>query len=424
MRALVVAVVSFPLLATGPAVLNPDGAWCWFQDDRAVVHGGKLSVSSITRAGQVQITTWDFKTGALNVATLRSNFDRDDHNAAGLLLRHDGRLMAFYARHNREPLMYHRLAARPGDAADWEPEQSYDGGLTDRFTYANPFQLASENNRIYNFWRGKDFNPTWSASDDGGRSWRPAANHIYFRKGERPYVKYASNGVDTIHFVFTEGHPNRPYKTSLYHAFYRRGGLYRSDGTFIRKLEERPVTPAEATRIYDGENTETGEAWVWDVALDRSGRPVVVYSTHPSPEDHRYRYARWNGKAWDDRQIAFAGRRLYKAEGYYSGGIALDPDDLRVVYLSSNVNIRDGQPSSGGRYEIYRGSTRDGGHSWKWRPLTTGSSHDNLRPIVPPRHPKGVFVLWFRGVYRAYTDYETEVVAYTDAKLPLQGARP
>ena len=131
--------------------------------------------------------------------------------------------------------------------------------------------------------------------------------------------------------------------------------------------------------------------------------------------DHRYRYARWNGKNWEDHQIAFAGKRLYEKEKFYSGGICLDPDDTAIVYLSSDVDIQTGRPNASGHWEIYRGVTGDGGKHWTWRPLTSNSRRDNLRPIVPAGHPPGTFVLWLRGVYRAYTDYEEEVVAYTDS---------
>jgi hypothetical protein len=410
-------VLPAPAAPPEPVLLNPDGAWCWFQDERALVYDGKLTAGSITRSGDVQVTTWNFETGLIGIKTLRPALQADDHNVPGLLLRQDGRLMAFYTAHGNLRRMFYRVSARPRDAAEWEPEESFDAGVTDGFTYANPFQLASEGGRLYFFWRGKDWNPTWSSSRDNGKTWTPGANHIYYKKGERPYVKYASNGADTIHFVFTDGHPNRDYRNSLYHAYYRKGGLYRSDGTLIRKLAQGPVEPREATRVYDGTNPETGEAWVWDIHLDRFGNPVVVYSSHPSPMDHRYRYARWNGKTWEDRQIAYAGKRLYEREGYYSGGICLDPDDLNTVYLSSGVRIGDGKPNPSGRYEIYRGVTGDRGRTWTWQALTVDSTRDNLRPIVPAGHPGKTFVLWYRGTYHTYTRYETEVVAYTDAKL-------
>jgi hypothetical protein len=408
-----------------PIVLNPDGAWCWFQDERALVYDRKLSVASVDRSGDVQVTTWDFAKGALGIATLHPNFERDDHDTAGLLYREDQHLMAFYTHHDGpggRRQMFYRVTRRPNDAGEWEPERSFDAGVHDGFTYANPFQLREERGRIYLFWRALDFNPTWTSSDDNGVTWRPGANHIYWKKNERPYVKYASNGTGTIHFAFTEAHPDRPLRTSLYHAFYRAGNLYRSDGSFVRRLADGPVRPEEATRIYDG-NAETGKAWVWDLHLDKSGRPVVVYSTHVSPTDHRYRYARWTGSGWEDHQIAFAGKRLYAKEAYYSGGICLDPDAVGVVYLSSDVRIETGRPNASGHYEIYRGTTADGGKTWRWTALTADSRQDNLRPIVPARHPAGTFVLWFRGTYRSYVDWDTEVVAYTDANVRRPAAR-
>ena len=409
------------LYAAEPVVLNPDGAWCWFQDERALVYDGKLTFASISSQGSVQATTWEFKTGQVGIFNLREKFQIDDHNVPGLLLRSDGRLMAFYTWHGgpaarRE--MFVRETVRPKDPSDWTPERSFDAQSPNGFSYANPFQLSAEMGRIYLFWRSIQFNPTWSASDDLGRTWRKAANHIFYKDGERPYVKYASSGADTIHFAFTDGHPDRSFKTSLWHAYYRKGGLYKSDGTFVRKLEDGPIQISEATQIYDGVNSPTGEAWVWDLHLDKAGRPVVVYSSHPDPMDHRYRYARWDGKVWRDQQIAYAGTRLYKGQEYYSGGICLDPDDLNVVYLSSDVDIHTGKPNGSGHREIYRGVTRTGGNAWAWQPVTTGSKLDNLRPIVPAGHPGKTFVLWYRGRYEAYTKFETEVVAYTDAELP------
>ncbi len=397
--------------AAAPVVLNPDGAWCWFQDERALVFDDTLAVASITHDGNVQVTTWDLKGGGTAVHTLRTGFQRDDHNVPGLLMRQDGRLMAFYTEHSRLRQMFYRVSKRPRDAAEWEAEQSFDAGVQDGFTYANPFQLGGERNRIYFFWRARDRNPTWTSSDDNGKTWRAGANHIYFQKGERPYVKYASNGRDTVHFAFTDGHPDRnAFRNNLYHAYYRNGGLYRSDGSFIRKLAEGPVKVTEATRIYDG-TAETGEAWVWDMHLDRAGRPVVAYSSHVSPMDHRYRYARWNGKAWEDHAVAYAGKRLYESQAYYSGGICLDPDDLNTVYVSSNVRLEDGKSNASGHWEIYKGVTANGGKTWRWTAVTANSTKDNLRPIVPANHPGKTFVLWYRGVYRAYTDFETEVVA-------------
>ncbi len=401
--------------------LVEDGAWCWFQDERAVIVDtrNKMTVGSITSTGDVRVTTYDFTAGTVTTKVLHRNFEHDDHNVPGILVRSDGYLMAFYTRHGKDALMRYRVSTNPNDGTSWQPEQTYNVNVSGNFTYANPFQLSAEADKIYMFWRGIDWNPTYTTSTDNGQTWSEGKNVIYFRKRERPYVKYASNNIDTIHFAFTEGHPDRPYKTSLYHAYYKAGKLYTTDGAFICNLADRPIRPSEATQIYDGVSSPTGEAWVWDIALNSSSEPVIAYSTHLNPNDHRYRYARWNRqtRCWQDHQIAYAGTRLYPKQSYYSGGIALDPDNPNVVYISSDVNIYDGSPNDSGHYEIFKGLTTDSGATWAWKPITSNSTEDNLRPIVPAYHPGETFVLWMKGTYIGFIDYKTHIVLKTDARL-------
>ena len=38
---------ALPAAAGGPIVLNDDGGWCWFQDERALVVGDTLLVGSV-----------------------------------------------------------------------------------------------------------------------------------------------------------------------------------------------------------------------------------------------------------------------------------------------------------------------------------------------------------------------------------------
>jgi len=51
---------------------------------------------------------------------------------------------------------------------------------------------------------------------------------------------------------------------------------------------------------------------------------------------------------------------------------------------------------------------------WQFFNLTPGTTVDNLRPIVPGKHPTphnhhNAFVLWYRGRYHSYTDWSTEI---------------
>lgn len=302
----------------------------------------------------------------------------------------------------------------------WGPEQTY--GYQARSTYANPFQLSTESGRIYNFFRGLNFNPTFATSEDGAKTWS-AATHLIREDKQRPYVKYVSNGRDRIDFLFTDGHPRNEPTNNIYHMYYTGGNLYRSDGTLIRSLAEvksgHPVLPSEATQVYDG-RTE-GRGWVWDLEYDQAGNPVAAYINSADGDlgkDLRYRYARWDAAAkhWREQQIAYAGEHLYVPENHYAGGISIDPNDANTVYISTAVNPQTGQPGDTGRRQIFRGHTADGGVMWKWEQLTFDAAADNLRPFVPRQTTLPTCVLWFRGQYTTYLNYDTDIVGIIEKK--------
>jgi hypothetical protein len=420
-----------------PVVLNDDGGWCWFQDERALVTGGRLVFGSVAagrsdpaRRGQVEATTVDLGTGAATRFTLSATPVEkpgryDDHDTPAFVVRADGRLVAVWAGHGFDNRILSRLSLRPGDATAWGEERTFVPSPSSSVTYSNLYRLAGERGRIYDFYRGLDnrFKPSVAWSDDEGETWKkggvvidvPAA----FR--HRPYVKYASDGKDTIHLAYTEGHP-RNFDNSLYHALYRQGTLHRSDGSAIRSLAEGLRDPVEGTRIFAGDARNV--AWVTDLELDAQGRPFVAYSVQkdsaglPPREggmDHRYRLARWTGAGWDDREIAFAGTRLYAGEDDYTGGIALVPGDPTRLFIATDADPKTGAPlvsaADGKRHwEVFRGVTTDGGATWRWQPLTKDSTADNLRPIVPRTDGREEVVLWLRGRYHSYTDYDLEVV--------------
>jgi hypothetical protein len=250
-------------------------------------------------------------------------------------------------------------------------------------------------------------------------------------------VKYASDGRDTIHMAYTEGHP-RDFDNSVYHVALRAGVLHRSDGTPIRSLEEGLRAPHEGTRVFTGDPGHV--AWVVDLELDAEGRPVIAYSVQKGSaglprgqggDDHRYRIARWTGETWTDEEIAFAGTRLYSGEDDYTGGIALVPGDPTTVFISTDAHPETGVPlvsATDGRrhWEIYRGTRSSGANearaagtateagsrepSWRWTALTEASTSDNLRPIVPRAEGREPILLWLRGTYRSFTDYDLVVV--------------
>jgi hypothetical protein len=392
-----------------------DGAWTWFNDERAVLSGNILFAGYVRRDGQICVTAYDIARCQGIESELSSWKKRDDHNNPALLLRRDGRLMAFYSTHGFKPFWNYRVTeASPSRLPlAWGPEQAVDLGafkLNRGVTYNNVFELSAEPGHIYNFMRGIQWNPTLNLSDDDGQTWRPPVHLI--RWPDRPYVRYASNGRDRIDLAFTEGSPATA-SNSIYHVYLQGGVLHRTDGSPVAKLgESTPIEPRQATEVfrfgsvYPGANT-----WIWDIALDRRDAPVIVHLVRISSQDHRYFYATYDRKlgTWTSREAVKGGGCLTPPkEPSYSGGIALDPRSPSHIYVSTPLDPRNGHQTE--HREIYTGTTRDAGRTWKWRSLTENSASDNLRPYVV-RNKKGKHcVLWFRGTYRAYTDFQTEIV--------------
>lgn len=115
--------------------------------------------------------------------------------------------------------------------------------------------------------------------------------------------------------------------------------------------------------------------------------------------------------------MAHAGRRLYAGEDDYTGLAAIDPSDTGVVVISTDADPVTGEPliseADGVRhYELFLGTTPDSGRSWSWRPLTADSTRDNLRPVFAGGERR--VLVWLRGEYRSYTDYDQDVMMLVD----------
>jgi hypothetical protein len=419
-------------LSATPIVLEEDGGWCWFESPRALIQGSRVIIGSVasgwndaSRKGDINTIVHDLAVGTTTTFELHNQLEVDDHDSPALLARPDGRIVALFAKHGTENHFYYRLSSA-NNPTTWAAEQTFTPTASTQLTYSNVFMLSAEQNRVYDFYRGLDasYKPSYAYSDDLGATWHSGNIVVNVPSAERhrPYARYTSNGTDAIHITYTEAHP-RDFDNSIYHVYYKAGTLHRSDGTAIHTLTEGLSSPDEGTRIFRGDANNV--AWTMDLVLEPgSGRPHTVYSVQigsaglPSGQggtDIRYRYARWDGTAWRDRPLAYAGTRLYSGEDDYTGLAVLDSTDASIVYISTNANPTTGAPlmsTADGRrhYEIFRGDTPNGGDSWQWTPITSNSMLDNLRPIVVSDRDARKVLLWLRGTYRSYTDYKQQVL--------------
>lgn len=392
-----------------PIVLTNDGAWNWIEDPRAVHIEGRRNrtyAGWVNRHGDLQIGAYDHASDRSEIVTLKNHWEVDDHDSPSILVLPDRRLMVFYTRHNLIGL-YSQTTTRPEDISAWEPEITV--VKTARTTYSQPVYLADEK-LIYVFWRGESWKPTFATSRDG-KTWS-APRILVEQKGHeaegiRPYFKIASDGKSTFHIAFTDGHPRDEPTNSIYYLKYVHGAFYKADGTRIGTMDTLPIQPSDSDIVYDAKPSKV-RAWIWDVAQDSTGNPVIAYARFPKETDHRYHYAHWIGDHWLDTELVAAGGWFpqtpageHEREPHYSGGLALDHADPSIVYLSRKID---------GMFEIERWITKNGGKTWRSTAITSKSTHPNVRPIVARNVGGGEYVLWMQGDYVHWIDYHTGIM--------------
>ena len=344
------------------------GAWSWFTDPRSVYHEGahrRTFAGWVAHDGSVQVGSYDHDTGRRVVATLKVRLQVDDHDNPSILVRPDGRLMVFWSTH-AGPSMWYRRSLHPEDITAWEPE---------RVSRPTPPAAAATRTPTRCSCRPR---PTASTCSGGAatstrRCRRHRRHHLVagpdgdlqrgraaVREVRRQRPRHHRHGL----------HPGPPEVRADQHLLRRLPGGRAAPGRRLGHLDHgRPAhRPGDGEQVYDWETS--GKAWVHDVALDAAGRPVIVYAAFPTDGDHRYRYARWDGARWVDREFARGGGSMSvdPREPNYSGGMSLDHDDPSIVYLSRQV---------GGRFEVEAWTTPDGGASWSSRPLTPPSTRGN-----------------------------------------------
>ena len=151
-------------------------------------------------------------------------------------------------------------------------------------------------------------------------------------------------------------------------------------------------------------------AWTSAVAFDSKGYPHIADTYYLSNHDQRYRIASWDGKQWQDREVAYAGSRLYEREASYTGLITLDPSDPSIVAISTNVYPNNGKPL-GEHHQIFKARLKktDDTDSINWQQLTDDKHNDNLRPIIVVGEGHKMLI-WLKGKYTTYTNYYLDAV--------------
>lgn len=433
-----------------------NGGWCWYQDPRALVDaaGGKLLLATVgnalgydgkARDADIDVTTCDLATGARTRVTMRklaSYGGGDDHNAAALWLRPDGRYLAVYAGHNDTSRnSYYRVSESAHDGGRWQAEQAFNWGAhapgtKSNITYSN---LRFLDGRLLNFGREDQRSPNIAWSTDAGSTWQYGGKLTVPSKAvaySNGYFRFTGNGTDRVDFIATEHHP-RDFNNGVFHGYIQGGKSYDSAGKLLDDdlTDERAPSPEQFTPIFrpvpeNSPEVERGlhRGWTVDLGYWAPGQPHALFSarrgTTPWPldakrtpqnsgaADHRLFYARCRQGVWQTTELCKLGRPLYVPEQDYTGLGALDPADPNRLFVSTYIDPRDGRELA--HRELWRGQTADGGATWSWTPLTWNSTADNCRPVVPVWDGTHQALLWWRGRYISQRSYDTALVGLLD----------
>lgn len=325
------------------------GAWSFFGDPRAVEVNGKYFIGWTTMKGQVRVGEFDPATGKTKAVTLGPRMEKgDDHENPSLLVRGDGRLMAFYSPHSgrlsprkRKSQLYYRTTINPADISAWTPYKTiptntFDGHLG--YTYPNPVRLSGD--RIFLTWRGGDWLP--GVASWNGRRWSKARGMIYSPHPRRPYVKTALGNGDSVLIGYNQDNP-RQTKTNTYFARYVPGvGYFKANGKKIGPAGKRFASQKGDVVAWA---SQAGRNWVMDVAEDKDNSPVVLYAAGDRFTEMRYFIARYQAGSWTRQEIVgngFNGKtKIPPSYHYYpSSGATLDHNDPNTVYISRAVGSK------------------------------------------------------------------------------------
>ena len=403
-------------------VMAEEGAWCWFADPRALHYeneAGTINASYIGYIdvhGNVKATQYDWLTKRKTDVLVRSYFQPDDHNNPTFVVLPDERVMIFYTRHTDEPKIWYRISQKPGDITALGDEKYLT--TANNTTYPSPFILSDDPNHIYLCWRGINWHPTIAriTMPDGNDNCQFdfGPKQIVQSTGARPYAKYQSNGKDRIYVSYTTGHPDNEMPDWLY---FNVIDINHGDGPVLRDMNGKllsvinnGVFNVNKTDSYASsypativDRTANVRNWVWQIALDKDENPVIAYPHIDNAKtSHVYWYARWTGLAWQNTRVQDGGHAFHQnwnsTERCYSGGMAIDPDNVNDLYLS--IPTQDGGYNKDGVYEIWKYTIGEDGQVAGSEQVTKNSEKNNMRPfILPGSKNSKMRLVWMNGDY-------------------------
>lgn len=415
------------------STIADEGAWCWFADPRALHYENESGTINSTYIGYIDVhgaikaTQINHLNNTRSEVLIRSYFQPDDHNNPTFLVLPDERIMLFYSRHTDEACFYYRVSQQPGDITTLGAEIRL--ATANNTTYPSPFILEDDPEHIYLCWRGIGWHPTIArmpvptkaTNDVVDFNWGPyqILRSKNGASGVRPYAKYASNGKDKIYLTYTTTHPDNQTNNWIYFNTIdiNTKKLQDIDGNTLATVGSGTLHDIDATSAYLNahpkavvDNT-TLRGWVWQVAMDNEGKPVIAMVRISSDKtSHDYYYAKWTGSEWRKTFLENGGGHFHQTSGLemcYSGGMAIDNANANIIYCSVPVTGQNGKV-----YEIKKYTLNDDATLISTEQITFNSKKNNSRPYVIAGANGKSKLAWMYGDYYDWIVSKTRPLGY------------
>lgn len=406
---------------TSPRTYVADGAWCWFNNPRALELDGKITFASITSGGDAQVSQFDRTTGVTTTYTVQAGEPEDDHAVPSVCFLPDNRIIVFWCEHSKAnvPIQY-IISENPNDISAWNPVCMGPPSATSstEFCYPDPV-IVPEDNRLYLFWRQSVYpGPmcvSWTRLDDLV-NWEPSHVLLQSPIGDRPYWHVDYDGHGGINIAVTDGSPNTTTNNVYFCNLHRdpvtnKLAIWDSttlgpDHHFRHFLADGPydVSTSNLTVVQHASVDDNG--WIWDLARDSNDHPVIATVGLKSSDDQYARFITWvTGTGWVNSVVTDMGGTIADParEPNYSPGYCIDHANPHQVYISRAMST--------GHREIRQYTTTDNGATFAAVAITENSPQDNLRPVMPRGAADGpASLLWMAGSYAHWTNYDTAIV--------------
>jgi|WetSurMetagenome_2_1015567.scaffolds.fasta_scaffold00045_17 hypothetical protein len=444
--------------------ISMDGMWTWYGEPKAVYYEGvhkRTYMCWNTRNGDKGVGWYDHETGDTFTAFApHMPYNGSDHNHPSIIMRPDGRMLIFCTGHDGGEVTEY-ITKNPEDITSWDGPY-YPGGKGG-YCYCNAIFLKNEGTkgRFYIFYRDNtqytgettNYCPAFCTSDDWGVTWSSKTRlYTYAGSAYKPYLKYASDGLSTIHICIEFQNREGDGKTRpVYYMKYNNETFYNADNSVITTIDKLPVINTQLDTIFYAYTYGAGGSnTCCDIAYDASNNPVLLFCSFQSTTLYEYWYERWTGSSWFKRPLINSGAYRGAQSGFFAG-LTFDHENPNNIYMCRQLLKPAGTPfdlldTSTANYknlkstawvtvdtvhELDRWTTSDGGVTWDSLAITRGSLNKNMLPCVPRNHKPNMKIdcMWLNGVYTAMSSdgYDCAVRVFpweTGESLPTTSVQP